>query len=118
MNLSELAAAAHSKWGGSTEFVWDCWGANAQYLEIRSPDELIGSCVFDRESGLVYAVELFDTQDRVAWRWLDPVFRSAWVKEAKIRSVDTRFAWDNVAFQEISETQILIILDRMSCDPT
>lgn len=116
MNLNEITNAAHSQLGGSTEFTWECWGTNAQYIEIVNQDEQIGSCVFDRVSGVVFAVELFDTIDQMAWRWLDPAFEEAFRYEAKVREQDVNTAWDHVQFQDITDTQILLLLDKMTND--
>ena len=117
VNLNEVVNAAHGHLGGSAEFTWQCWGTNAQYIELTQAGEQIGSCVFDRVSGAVYAVELFDTLDRQAWRWVDPRGIEPWQVEARMNNVDLITAWDSVKFQDVSDAQALVILDRMTRDP-
>lgn len=118
MNLNEVVNAAHSKLGGSAPFTWQCWGTNAQYLELVNRGQQIGSCVFDRDSGAVYAVEIFDQADRMAWRWVDPRSYDDWILEAKANNVDLTYAWEDVKFQELTDLQTLVLLDRMTDDPT
>jgi hypothetical protein len=115
MKLKKFLKAADSRVCGGSEYQWDCFGRNAQYMDISDlSGEEIGGCIFDRETQVVYQVELYVNSDNVAYRWLEPEWACEYGLEADRRKVDKMIAYDDVRFTEVySEEDILDLTHRI-----
>lgn len=118
MNLLEILTSANGKVKGSAEYVWDCFGADAMYLDIGT-DELghLASVIFDSDDGTVYAVEMFLPQERKAWRWIDERFQDLYLEACQDNGVNPRIAFDTVLFEEIHPAELLAMLNELTADP-
>lgn len=118
MNLLEVLTAAHSKVIGASYYNWLCFGPNAMYIDIG--DDALGhiaSIIFDNDDGTVYAVELFVTSHRKAWRWIDDRYAAVFVETCEQQGVNLRVAYDNVAFESIEPNDLLFTLNELTKDP-
>lgn len=118
MNLLEVLASANGKVKGATDYVWDCFGPDAMYLDIGD-DNLghLASVIFDSDDGTVYAVEMFVPQERKAWRWIDERFQDLYVDACQENGVNPRVAFDTVLFEPTTPIELLTILNELTADP-
>ena len=66
-----------------SEFLWDCFGPNARFLD-RSDDDYHVSAVFDNRTHQVYEVSISSTYDGdVRYRWIDLNFINDYKAEAE-----------------------------------
>ena len=65
---------------------WQCWGKSAQYIDWGGEENHIASAVVDRDTGLVYCLELFTGQ--ACLRYLDPDFESDFREECLTLDID------------------------------
>lgn len=118
MKLKKFLKAADSRVCGGSEYQWDCFGRNAQYMDISDlSGEEIGGCIFDRETQAVYQVEMYVNSDNVAYRWIDPAWSLEYGIEADRRGVDKFNAYDDVEFTMVeTEEDILDLTHRIVHD--
>lgn len=103
MHLSKVNEVLDHKIVGGSEFQWQCW-ENARYLDFES-DYAHASVVFNSKTQEIYVAEVNDKDDvQKPYRWLNPVFKQAYIAEAKERNVDPDQAWDNKKWFDL-ETQ-------------
>jgi hypothetical protein len=89
MKLVKFLAAANCNVSGGSLYGWDCYGPNAQYLDICDKDNNeIGGCIFDRQTQEVYEVEVEDVETSKMYCWRDLKFAEEYEEEAKRRQVD------------------------------
>lgn len=70
------------------EFLWNCYGPNARYLE-SSNDEYHISAIFDTETAQIYEASISSTYSGdIRYRWIDLNYIDACKSEAKSRGVD------------------------------
>jgi hypothetical protein len=118
MNLLEVLASANGKVKGAAEYVWDCFGADAMYLDIGTEDlGHLASVIFDSDDGTVYAVEMFLPQERRAWRWIDERFQDLYLEACQANGVNPRVAFDTVLFETITPVELLTVLNELTADP-
>ena len=118
MNLLEVLASANGQVKGATDYIWDCFGPDAMYLDIGN-DTLghIASVIFDSDDGTVYAFEMFLPQERKAWRWLDERYQDLFLEACQANGVNPRVAYDNVSFEATSGVELLAMLNELTADP-
>jgi len=118
MNLLEILTSANGKVKGSAEYVWDCFGPDAMYLDIGT-EELghLASVIFDSDDGTVYAVEMFLPQEQKAWRWIDERFQDLYIDVCQENGVNPRVAFDTVLFENITPVELLTMLNELTADP-
>lgn len=80
---------------GGSEYGWQCW-PHARWLDYES-EYAHGSVVFSTATGILYEATVTPKDDaNVAYRWVNPVWRTAMELEAERRGVDPSKAWDDV----------------------
>lgn len=103
MHLSKVNEVLDHKIVGGSEFQWQCW-ENARYLDFES-DYAHASVVFNSKTQEIYVAEVNDKDDvQKPYRWLNPVFKQAYIAEAKERNVNPDQAWDDKKWFDL-ETQ-------------
>jgi hypothetical protein len=103
MHLSKVNEALDHKIVGGSEHQWRCW-PNARFLDYES-DYAHASVVFSTETQEVYLAEVNDKNDSVKpYRWLNPIYKQAFVDESIQRGVSHIQAWDNTNWYDL-ETQ-------------
>jgi len=118
MNLLEVLASANGQVKGATDYVWDCFGPDAMYLDIGNDDlGHIASVIFDSDDGTVYAFEMFLPQQRRAWRWLDERYQDLFLEACQNNGVNPRVAFDNVPFELTTPAELLAMLNELTADP-
>lgn len=118
MNLQEVYQAAHGQALGKSPFTWTCWGRDCWYVAFGTPTRLWAACVADKTTARVWALELFDTEENIAWRWIDPEGWEAWQQECTARGIAIDQAWEGVAFQDLPDASLaLLILSNLVPPP-
>ncbi len=107
MNLLEILPSLGEP-RGTSPVQWQCWGKSAQYIDWGGEENHIASCVFDRETALVYCLELFTGPDAV--RWLNPEFREDFLKECQDKGLDPTEAHPGLAWTDQENPQIMLAL--------
>ncbi len=101
---------------GTSEYSLQCW-PNAQYIDWGGELNHIASAVFDRETGLVYCVELF-TGDQ-ALRYIEPEFAEEWFEECQQLAIDTDDSGQGL-WIDIDANTVLLLIHQLKelNDPT
>lgn len=114
----EVISAANGRVKGAADYTWECFGDNARYLDIGNDETgQQASVIFDTDDGTVYAMEIFLPKGAAAFRWLDDRYADLFFKECSEKNVDSMTAFDNVKFQNITNTEALMVLDEITKDP-
>lgn len=112
MNIHEVLAAGQNKIHGGCPYLWACFGSSAHYVLLAHDPDYEGmgsvSAVFDRDSGIVYAVEIFG-RDR-AWHWVNSLWIEPYLAECEARGINPDEAYDNVEFEWIDNPQVVLAL--------
>jgi hypothetical protein len=86
------------------KFWWDCYGKDSYSYSSDIHDSILSlSCVFDRMTGTVYEIEIFDIKSDKAYIWINDNYIDAFKQEALKRGVDASIAYDNVRFTSIGD---------------
>jgi len=121
MNLQKIFKSAKYKIVGGGPFLWNCFGPNAYYMDFGSNSIAIVnsgynevSVRFDTKTQVVYSIEVYITVNRqidVAFSWINPDYREAYVAEHIQRNCEYGVAYDDVHFiEKENETEILEII--------
>ncbi len=103
MHLSKVNEALDHRITGGSEYGWQCW-PNARWLDYES-DHAHASVVFNSETQEIYTAEVNDIANKYKpYRWLNPTYKEAMLKEARKRRINQKRAWDNVEWYDL-ETQ-------------
>lgn len=104
MKLLDIVTAFEARISGGCEFLWECYGRNARYLDFQDRDGLeCGTVIFDTKDQTVYQVDLYVPGQDQAFRWINPDFVKDYTDECVQRKVDPDSAWDNVQFVNIDK---------------
>ncbi len=112
MNIHEVLAAGQNKIQGGCPYLWACFGGSAHYV-LLGPGEgspRHAAVVFDRDSGIVYALELFDETMGRAWHWVNTLWIEPYLLECNERGVDPDEAYDHVRFEWVDNPQVALAL--------
>lgn len=113
MNLLELMMAAKAKVISGSDYLWDCFGKNSRYIDFGYEETApIVSSVFDATTQEVYVVEIFDTKNDHAWRYIDPRYKQLYVDECRRRNVNPDICWDDKKFVNIDNIQAILLIDK------
>jgi hypothetical protein len=100
MHLSKVNNALDHRIAGGSEYQWTCWD-NARFLDYRS-DYADASVVFNTETQEVYVAEIsFSNDTGRVYRWLNPLFKDAYLNECKQKNVDFNVAYDDVKYTDL-----------------
>jgi hypothetical protein len=109
MELGKFIEAFGHRISGGSEFTWQCYGPDARYLDFES-EYAHGSVIFDAKTQGVYEAEVSakeDGDDNLPgpYRYFNPDFKSAYLRECNERGIDPDHAWDDVKWTvlEVSE---------------
>lgn len=118
MNLMEVISAANGRVKGATDYLWECFGDTARYLDIGNDETgQQASVIFDTDDGTVYAMEIFLPDNEIAFRWVDERYWDLFISECLENDVDPAIAFGQTKFQMISETEALMVLDELTKNP-
>jgi hypothetical protein len=116
MKLLDMMNAAGGRCSGGDEFMWSCFGENANYMEFRDVDgNGCSHCVFDTKTYRVYQVHVEvplisnEAESPVqAFQWIDPEFSQGHIDESNSRGVDPDVAWDDVRYINIDDEATIL----------
>lgn len=102
MILKDFLECVDYKITEGNEYCWPVFGANAYSLSYWNQDHEGHSMnvTFDRLNQTVYMVEACDYTNQRAYRYINPLFKDAYVQEVKDRGGDD-MAWDNVNWVDL-----------------
>lgn len=112
MNFQEVFAAAGGEVTNGAPVEWACWGENLVCVAFGVDGLQIAACVVDQVTQRVYALEVFDHVDAMAWRWVDPEHLDEWTQECRDRNINTDWAWSGCRFNQTSDT--VQVLEKLS----
>mgnify|MGYP003338200696 CR=1 FL=1 len=109
MSLLEILKAANARISGGSDYLWNCFGHNARYLDLADimHDEYC-SVVFDCKTYEVYTVELTVPGQDQAFRYINPAHLDAYLDEAEKRNIDPNVAWDHVKYTQVTEENTVL----------
>jgi hypothetical protein len=103
MHLSKVNEALDHKIAGGSEHGWTCWN-DARFLDYES-EHAHASVVFNTTTQEIYVAEINDKIDKhQPYRWMNPLYKQAYIDEANARNVDPDEAWSDRKWYDL-ETQ-------------
>lgn len=90
MELSDFLELTNNRITGGSEYMWDCYGKNARFIDFENSDIMI-SMVYDTKTNKAYemTVDIEETPDGdCAYRWVDEVYQRPLAREYKARGLD------------------------------
>ena len=109
MKLNDAIKATGSRITGGSEYGWQCYGPNSQFLDFQDADgKPYAHCIFDRETQNVYEIVVEVPGEDQSYRWIDFDFRDAYYKECAERNIDPNNAWDNVSFTHVDTEELIL----------
>lgn len=105
MHVNQFLTAVQYRITEGSEFLWDCYGTEAWYLDCG-----MFSSIIDRHTGLIYELTVNDHEEGVNLRWIDPEFLEAYVNEAKSRGHEPWQAYDDVLYTQVKDGQEMIAI--------
>ena len=103
MNIVQLMETFDFKVTNGSEYLWNCY-PNARIVDFES-EFAYASGVYSIIDQTVYEVET-DSKDgdhESPFRWINPKFKDAYVKEAESRNINPKIAWDNVEYVDVDD---------------
>lgn len=114
MKLKRFLEAADGQITSGSEYQWKCYGENARYIDVSNIDnQAVGSAIFDSKTKKVYEVTAEVNEDNVVYRWIDLEYKNALREESVNREVDWLIAYDNVAYTDCDDDEILDLLHKI-----
>lgn len=106
ITIKEFLEATQYRITAGSEFIWDCYGRNARYLDCgESPDgdtEYSASIVYDTETQVVYVAELWDYKRKRYYRYFcDSEYRELYRTESEKRHLDFDEAFDEAKYTDL-----------------
>ncbi len=95
-----LKATQHQITGGS-EYLWDCFGPDARYLDCDRENEYGTNIVFDSKTFDVYTCEFWDYVNNRQYRWINPEHIDAFKEACKEHGVDFQGSLDDSKFTDL-----------------
>jgi hypothetical protein len=104
MKLSRINEAMNHQITGGSEYQWQCF-PDARFLDYES-DYAHVSVLYSTVDQTVYQADTsikrdMWSKDEKPYRWTNPLFKDAYLNEAKERNIDPDQAWDDVKWVEL-----------------
>jgi hypothetical protein len=104
MMLMQIIEATGARITGGSEYLWNCYGPNARFLDFADQDHTeCASVVFDSKTQQVYQLEMHVLGYDQAFAWRNPSYESAYQAECAERNVEPNVAWDDVMYEMVPE---------------
>lgn len=99
MHLKEVNEALDHRITGGSEYLWNCY-PGARHLDYES-DYAYVTILFNNLTQEVYEADVSIKKeawekDAAPYRWYNPEYKDAYIKEAKEKNIDPDQAWDDV----------------------
>jgi hypothetical protein len=109
MNLSKIIAACGTRVCGGSEYLWDCYGSDARYMEFADINgRECCHIVFDTKTQDVYEIGLYKYDPDVAIGWHNPAFLQAYLNECALKKVEPFVAWDSLLYQQVNSIDTVL----------
>lgn len=116
ISIKDFLEAINYKISGGSEYLWDCFGPNARYLDSSDEEGYAAtysaSIIFDSLDQTVYKAEVWDYTNDREYRWIHPDFVKKHKKESKKRNVDHTQSIDSRTFIDLDIAEDM--LDKIS----
>lgn len=104
MHLSEVNKITDHKIVGGSTYNWNCF-PEARFLDYES-DYAHVSVLYSTETQEVYQADASIKRDMwstdvAPYRWTNPLYKDAYLNEAKERNIDPNQAWDDVKWVDL-----------------
>jgi len=113
ITLKDFFEASRYRISEASEFLWDCYGSNAVYLNSYRKSSA-SSLVFDSKIQIVYEVSVCDYKKEQAYKWRHPDFHLKHVRESKKRGCRDLEAWDDVDYKLVDSKEIMRLINLVS----
>lgn len=121
MNLENALKAIEYKITDGSEYGWNCWGNNARIIDSETAN---GECsiVYDAKTLEVYEINVCNSENEIAYRWLNPNYKDEYLDEAADRDINPNEAWDDTEWDDTEDEQDILekaqnILNGEEYDP-
>ena len=108
MTLMEVIKQCGARVSGGSEYLWDCYGPNARYMEFV---DVAGSeyahVIHDTKTHEVYEFALTVPGQDQAFVWRNSETASAYLAECRAKNVKPNQAWDDVYYAVTDEDTIM-----------
>jgi len=111
--MKDFFEASKYRISEASEFLWDCYGSNAIYLDSNRKSST-ASLVFDSKNQTVYEVSVCDYKKDQAYKWRHPDFHLNHVRESKKRGHRDLQAWDDVDYKLVDLKEIMRLINLFS----
>lgn len=104
ITIKDYLDAIDYKITGGSEYSWQCFGPNARYLDCADSEGLGTysiTAIFDCIDQTVYSVELWDYANDREYRWINPMFVGAHMKDCATHNVDCYESCDGRNFIDL-----------------
>jgi hypothetical protein len=90
MKLKKILKLFDYRISEGSEFLWDCFGPNARYLDFNGPDSMQNSVgvVYDTITTKVYQIDFCCESVDDVYTWVDPEYEVAHHRECTARNVE------------------------------
>lgn len=108
MKLLDVILAADGRVSGGSEFLWNCWGVNARFMDFADIEgQEVINCVFDCKTFIVYEIQVHVPHQDKCFIWWNQDYALDRHNEARVRNIDPMLAYDNVYYSEVDQSTIL-----------
>ena len=107
MKLAQINEAMNHQITGGSEYQWQCF-PDARFLDYESEHahvsilySTVDQFVYQADASIKREVWPDDKRFDKPYRWTNPIFKDAYINEAKERNVDPDQAWDDTKWIEL-----------------
>jgi hypothetical protein len=107
MKLAQINEAMNHQITGGSEYQWQCF-PDARFLDYESEHahvsilySTVDQIVYQADASIKREVWPDDKRFDKPYRWTNPIFKDAYINEAKERGVDPDQAWDDTKWIEL-----------------
>lgn len=95
--LADIMAAVNFKVQGGGNYLWSCYGPNAQFMDFGVDEnlEMSVSCVFDTSNQEVYEITVCPRASKM-YRWINPQYLEVWKEECVSRKIEEELEYTDV----------------------
>lgn len=103
ITIKDFMEAVNYRITEGSEYCWSCFGSDAYRLDSwdGNTDGHTISLLFDTQSQEVYQAEAWDYANERYYRWQNPAYIDAHVKEARVRNIDPNEASEGHKFIDL-----------------
>lgn len=89
MNIESFLKAIEYRFDEGSKFQWKCFGNNARFVDYGNdtPGYDI-SCVYDCKTGEIYSISVFDYNESIEYRYMNPMYKDAYFDEEVERNIN------------------------------